>query len=92
MSLRDLTVGSRDVVSQMNIVTVYDCMEPSGNAIACSNLLRLAIYLDRDEFKDKAKQILRTFGNKIERDPSVHIQLILALLEYHNGTQVRILP
>lgn len=82
----------------MNIVVmsycyvVYDCMEPSGNAIACSNLLRLAIYLDCDEFKDKAKQILRTFGTKIEKDPSIHIQLILALLEYNNGTQVRVLP
>ncbi|XP_020279686.1 spermatogenesis-associated protein 20 isoform X2 [Pseudomyrmex gracilis] len=74
----------------LRLKSVYDCMEPSGNAIACSNLLRLAIYLDYDEFKDKAKQILRTFNTKIEKDPSVHIQLILALLEYHNGTQIYI--
>lgn len=67
-----------------------DGAQPSGNSIACSNLLRLAIYLDRDEFKNKAEKLLCAFGNKLVNCPAACPQMMLALIEYHHPTQIYI--
>lgn len=74
----------------MNFIAAHDGAEPSSNSIACSNLVRLAAYLDRSELKDKAGQILSAFGKGLTEMPIMFPQLTLALLEYHNTTQVRV--
>ncbi|XP_039306294.1 spermatogenesis-associated protein 20 isoform X1 [Solenopsis invicta] len=61
---------------------------PSSNSIACSNLLRLAIYLDRDDLRNKAEKLLCAFGNKLVSCPAACPQMMLALIEYHHPTQI----
>jgi len=68
----------------------HDGAEPSSNSIACSNLLRLASYLERNELKDKAEQLLCAFGKSLTEMPIMFPQLTLALLSYYNTTQVYI--
>jgi len=76
----------------MNILVSFivadDNALPSSNSIACSNLLRLAIYLDRDDLRYKAEKLLCAFGNKLVNCPAACPQMMLALIEYHHPTQV----
>ncbi|KAG5305541.1 SPT20 protein, partial [Acromyrmex insinuator] len=65
-----------------------DGSQPSGNSIACSNLLRLAIYLDRDDLRHKAEKLLCAFGNKLANCPAACPQMMLALIEFHHPTQI----
>ena len=69
--------------------TADDGSQPSGNSIACSNLLRLAIYLDRDDLRHKAEKLLCAFGNKLANCPAACPQMMLALIEFHHPMQVR---
>jgi len=68
----------------------HDGAEPSSNSIACSNLLRLASYLERNELKEKAEQLLCAFGKSLTEMPIMFPQLTLALLGYYDTTQVYI--
>jgi len=68
----------------------HDGAEPSSNSIACSNLLRLASYLERNELKTKAEQLLCAFGKGLTEMPAMFPQLTLALLGYYDTTQVYI--
>lgn len=74
----------------MYFIVGHDGAEPSSNSIACSNLLRLAAFLDRSELKDKAARLLRSFGKGLTEMPIIFPQMTVALLEYHYTTQVRI--
>lgn len=82
------TVENSQMILRMK--DAHDGAEPSSNSIACSNLLRLATYLDRSELKDKAGQLLSAFGKGLTEMPIMFPQLTLALLEYHNATQIYI--
>lgn len=55
------------------------------NLIVYSNLLKLAVYLDRNEFRNKAERILCAFGNKSMDSLIVFPQMVhkLKLLEYY---------
>lgn len=75
----------------MYFVAAHDGAEPSGNSIACSNLLRLAAFLDRSELKNKAARLLRAFGKGLTEIPIMFPQMTLALLDYHYTTQVHII-
>lgn len=67
----------------------YDGAEPSGNSIAAENLLRLADYLGRSEFKDKAVRLFGTFRHLLIKRPVSIPQLVSALIRYHDdATQV----
>ncbi|XP_024891071.1 spermatogenesis-associated protein 20 [Temnothorax curvispinosus] len=65
-----------------------DGAQPSSNSIACSNMLRLAIYLDRDDLRNKAEKLLCAFGNKLVSCPAACPQMMLSLIEYHHPTQI----
>ncbi|KAL0101405.1 hypothetical protein PUN28_018911 [Cardiocondyla obscurior] len=65
-----------------------DGAQPSSNSIACSNMLRLAIYLDRDDLRNKAEKLLCAFGNKLVNCPAACPQMMLSLIEYHHPTQI----
>ena len=59
---------------------IYDGAIPSGNAVACYNLLRLAKLTGDQQLKEKADQIFSAFGREISRAPSAHTFLMMALL------------
>ncbi len=50
---------------------VYDGAEPSGNAVAALNLLRLAAMTGKSEWREKAESTIAAFAPWLERQPSV---------------------
>ncbi|MGB7531835.1 MAG: thioredoxin domain-containing protein [Halobacteriota archaeon] len=62
-----------------SIKEAYDGPIPSGNSIAAQNLLRLATLTDNEELRILAKDIFRTFGEKLEQSPLEHTQMLCAL-------------
>ncbi|XP_025163476.1 spermatogenesis-associated protein 20 isoform X2 [Harpegnathos saltator] len=83
------TVEDSQMILRMK--DAHDGAEPSSNSIACSNLLRLAAFLDRNELKEKAAQLLRAFGKGLTEIPIMFPQMTLALLDYHYTTQIYII-
>jgi uncharacterized protein len=57
----------------------YDGAEPSGNAIALLDLLRLAHVTDRADFRDAAERTLRALGPKMTGQPVAVPQMLVAL-------------
>ena len=45
----------------------YDGAEPSGNSVALLNLLRLAHFTDRADYREAAERTLRALGAKDHR-------------------------
>ncbi|RIK72892.1 thioredoxin domain-containing protein [candidate division KSB1 bacterium] len=57
----------------------YDGAEPSGNAIAASNLLRLAQMLDSPDWQVLAEKSLHVFARRLERMPHAAPQTLAAM-------------
>lgn len=57
---------------------------PSGNSVHAMNLLRLAILLDRKDFRAQAESIFRAFAGKIEESPGAYERLCCALDFHHD--------
>ncbi|CAD1473058.1 unnamed protein product, partial [Heterotrigona itama] len=73
----------------LRLKEAYDGAEPSGNSIAGENLLRLADYFDRSEFKDKAVRLFGAFRHLLMQRPIAVPQLTSALVRYHDdATQI----
>ncbi len=60
----------------------YDGAEPSGNAVALLDLLKLAHFTDRAEYRDAAERTLRALGSKIAQQ-SVAVPQMLVGLDYY---------
>jgi len=60
----------------------YDGAEPSGNAVALMDLLRLAHFTDRAEYREAAERTLRALGSKITQQ-SVAVPQMLVGLDYY---------
>ncbi|NPV47037.1 MAG: thioredoxin domain-containing protein [Armatimonadetes bacterium] len=58
---------------------LYDGAIPSGNAVALSNLLRLARLTGRTELEGYADRMLRAFGAQVRSNPTAHTHLLSAL-------------
>ncbi|KAG7209643.1 hypothetical protein KM043_011290 [Ampulex compressa] len=85
------TTTKKDPSVILRLKDAHDGAEPSGNSIACVNLLRLGAYLDRDDLKDRAARLLRSFRSFLMRSPIAFPQMVSALLNYHDGmTQIYI--
>lgn len=66
-----------------------DGAEPSGNSVSVQNLLRLATYLDRGDFGEKAEQVLSVFTSRLTRFPLSLPQMVCGLMfHYDSATQV----
>ncbi len=57
----------------------YDGAEPSGNAIAAWNLLRLAQMLNRPAWWDLAESTMRAFASRTEKMPHAMPQMLAAM-------------
>ena len=73
-----LTPDDADVIL-MRDKEIYDSALPSGNSVACLNLIRLAHMTDETQYEQKAAQLLRSFSNPVSRAPSASTQLMNAL-------------
>jgi uncharacterized protein YyaL (SSP411 family) len=62
----------------------YDGAEPSGNAVALLDLLRLAHFTDRAEYREAAERTLQALGGKITQQ-SVAVPQMLVGLDYYLG-------
>ena len=60
----------------------YDGAEPSGNAFALVDLLRLAHFTDRADYREAAERTLRALGSKIAQQ-SVAVPQMLVGLDYY---------
>jgi len=64
----------------------YDGAEPSGNAAALVDLLRLAHFTDRADFREASERTLRALGSKIT-EQSVAVPQMLVGLDYYLATR-----
>ena len=59
---------------------------PSGNSVMLSNLLKLAVLLDRSDYRGKAEQVIRVFaGNDVMQTPFQHERLLASIGAFHEG-------
>jgi hypothetical protein len=58
---------------------IYDGALPSGNSVACLNLIRLAHMIGETQYEQKAAQLMRSFASAVSRAPSACTQLMSAL-------------
>ena len=58
---------------------IYDGAMPSGNSVACLNLIRLAHMTGDSRYEQKATQLLRSFASSVSRAPLACTQLMNAI-------------
>ena len=66
---------------------VYDNATPSGNSVAVDVLLRLALLLDRNDYRERAEEVLEEMGGWMERAPGAFGRLLAALDFSASGTR-----
>jgi uncharacterized protein len=71
--------GSSDASLLSRTREAYDGAEPSPNSTAAMNLLRLAQFTDRAEWRDKAQKTLSAFAARLQSDPETVPALASAL-------------
>ena len=67
--------------------TAHDGAIPSGNSVMLMNLQKLAVLLDRSEYRDRAAAMLKVFGGGPERQPFQHERLLTGIGAWHDGFQ-----
>ena len=65
---------------------IYDGAQPSGNAVMAENLHRLALYFDKNEWREKSHRMINSLGNAIVRYPTSFGVWACFLLELTDGT------
>jgi len=68
----------------MRVKEDYDGAEPSGNSVALMNLLRLAEFTDRADFRESAEKTLAAFAPRLTVAP-VALPQMLAACEFRSG-------
>ena len=66
---------------------VYDNATPSGNSVAVEVMLRLALLLDRNDYRERAEEVLDEMGGGMEKIPSACGRLLAALDFSTSGTR-----
>jgi len=64
----------------------HDGAIPSGNSIAALNLLRLARLTGRHELEERATMIFDTFGERVWKNPLVHISMLRSFTQFLSPT------
>jgi len=57
----------------------YDGAEPSGNAVAVQNLLRLAEFTTNDHYRQRAQRCFRAFASQLKKSPTRMPRMLSAL-------------
>ncbi len=60
------------------VKSMQDGAIPSGNAMAATALLRLAVLMDRDDYRKKAEEILRLAHDGMGQSPRGFMQMLIA--------------
>src|SRR5439155_23236255 len=76
------TAGDASLV--MRVKEDYDGPEPSGNSIAVMNLLRLAEFTNRSDFRGSAERALAAFAPRLAAGP-VTLPRMLSACEFRTG-------
>ena len=73
---------------------LYDGAEPSGNAVAALNLLRLAELTGQASYKQRAEKTLKTVVENLNKNPLSYSEWMVAVDFYHKKTHevVLVLP
>ncbi|MBI4482924.1 MAG: thioredoxin domain-containing protein [Acidobacteria bacterium] len=64
----------------------YDNATPSGTSVATLDLLKLALYLDRPDYRQRAEKVLRTLAQALAKFPA-GFGYMLQALDFHLGPQ-----
>lgn len=70
--------ASRDIAGVMRLKEDYDGAEPSGNAVAVSNLLRLAHIFGDESYRTSAGKALSAFAGKMIAQPTAMPQMLVS--------------
>ena len=62
----------------MRVKEDYDGAEPSGNSVAALNLLRLARFTNRSDFRESAERTLAAFASRLAAAPAALPQMLAA--------------
>ena len=66
---------------------VYDGATPSGNAVMAANLYRLSIFFDRQDWRSKAEDLIKTIGEVATKYPTSFGVWLSLLFEISKGTK-----
>jgi len=65
-----------------------DGAEPSANSMAVLNLLRLADFLDNSQYRDKAKQVMASFGDHLKKIPMALSKMVCGYMYQTDPGQI----
>jgi uncharacterized protein len=66
----------------------YDGPTPSGNSVACLDLLRLAEFTGNQDFREMAETTLKLFADAMESTPTGHLEMLGAVDFYLGSKEV----
>ncbi|MEK0324641.1 MAG: thioredoxin domain-containing protein [Nitrosopumilus sp.] len=66
----------------VKIKEAYDGATPSGNSVAALALLKLGVFSERDEYREKGVKTIMTFFERIENNPMAH-SYMLSAIDFH---------
>jgi uncharacterized protein YyaL (SSP411 family) len=72
------TTTGKDGKLWMRMEDGYDGAEPSGNSVAAMNLLRLAEFGDRKDWREAADQMMRAFSGRVQADAEAYPGILTA--------------
>ena len=72
------STAADDAALVMRIKDDYDGAEPSGNSVALGNLLRLAQFTNRQDFRESAERLLAAFAPRLSAAPVALPQMLAA--------------
>ena len=65
----------------------YDGPTPSGNSVAALDLVRLSELTGKESYRRSAEAVLKYFSGDLERQPSAHAFMLIALDLFLNGVK-----
>jgi uncharacterized protein YyaL (SSP411 family) len=65
----------------------FDSATPSGNSVQAMNLLRLAKFFDRKDYREMAEGIFRLYAEEVDKRGQAYERLISALDFYYDSTR-----
>jgi uncharacterized protein YyaL (SSP411 family) len=72
-------ISGNDPTVLVRTKEAYDNAEPSGNAIAILNLLRLAQMIGNEQYHEMASKSIQCFSKNVEKNPFAFPQLLVAI-------------